>query len=209
MNVFKLPTFKEGKFEVQDASSQLVAPFTDVSPGMRVIDACAGGGGKTLHLASLMQNAGHIIAMDNDQRKLDELKRRARRAGATNIETRLIDSTKVIKRLNNSADRVLLDVPCSGLGVLKRNPDAKWKLNLDYIDRVRKIQQDILDRYSQMVKANGKLIYATCSILSSENQHQVNSFLSAHPNFALEEQKQIFPSEGFDGFYMARMTRKS
>jgi 16S rRNA (cytosine967-C5)-methyltransferase len=208
MNVFKLPAFKQGKFEVQDASSQRVAPFAEVTPGMRVIDACAGAGGKTLHLAALMKITGHIIAMDTEQWKLDELKKRARRAGATNIETRLIDSSKVIKRLHQSADRVLLDVPCSGLGVLRRNPDAKWKLNPEYLIRVKQLQQEILDRYGLLVKPGGKLIYATCSILPSENQHQVSAFLTRNSGFVLEEEKQIFPSAGFDGFYMARMIRK-
>lgn len=208
MNVFKLVAFKQGKFEVQDASSQWVAPFVDVTPGMRVIDACAGAGGKTLHLAALMKISGHIIAMDTEQWKLDELKKRARRAGATNIETRLIDSSKVIKRLHQSADRVLLDVPCSGLGVLRRNPDAKWKLSPEYLIKVRQLQQDILDRYAPMVKPGGKMIYATCSILSSENQNQVSAFLSRNSGFMLEEEKQILPSAGFDGFYMARMIRK-
>jgi len=194
---------------LQDASSQRVALFLDVNEKMRVIDACAGGGGKTLHIAALMKNTGHIIAMDTEQWKLDELKRRARRASATNIEPRLIDSSKVIKRLYDTADRVLLDVPCSGLGVLRRNPDAKWKLNLEFIERVKKLQYEILDRYSRMVKLHGKLVYATCSILHSENQLQVNLFLEQHKNFKLEEEKQIFPSEGFDGFYMARMYRIS
>lgn len=207
VNVFQQPVFKQGWFEVQDASSQMVAPFAEVQPGMRVIDACAGGGGKTLHLASLMENKGQLIALDTEGWKLQELRHRVRRAGAGLIETRTIDSTKVIKRLYDSADRVLLDVPCSGLGVLRRNPDAKWKLNLDYIGRVKKLQEEILDRYSKMVKEGGKLVYATCSILASENQEQVKLFLSSNPEFVLEEEKQIFPSEGFDGFYMARMSR--
>lgn len=207
VNVFQQPIFKQGWFEVQDASSQLVAPFAGIQPGMRVIDACAGAGGKTLHVASLMQNKGQLIALDTEGWKLQELRHRARRAGAGIIETRTIDSTKVIKRLHDSADRVLLDVPCSGLGVLRRNPDAKWKLNPEYIGRVKKLQQEILERYSKMVKAGGKMVYATCSILPSENQEQVELFLSAHPEFMLEEEKQIFPSEGFDGFYMARMSR--
>ena len=208
VNVFQHPAFKQGWFELQDASSQLVAPFAEVQPGMRVIDACAGAGGKTLHLASLMENKGQLIALDTEGWKLQELRHRVRRAGAGVIETRTIDSTKVIKRLHDSADRVLLDVPCSGLGVLRRNPDAKWKLNLEYIGRVKKLQQEILERYSQMVKAGGKIVYATCSILPSENQRQVEQFLADHKDFLLEEEKQVFPSEGFDGFYMARMKKK-
>jgi 16S rRNA (cytosine967-C5)-methyltransferase len=129
-NLFTTESFKKGLFEVQGYSSQQVAPYLNVEPGMRVIDACAGGGGKTLHLATLMENKGQIIALDTEAWKLKELKKRARRNGAHIVETRPIESTKVIKRLANSADRVLLDVPCSGLGVIRRNPDAKWKLQL-------------------------------------------------------------------------------
>ena len=151
-NVFSTTTFKDGLFEVQDASSQLVAPFLKVEPGMRVVDTCAGAGGKSLHLASLMENKGAIIALDIYGNKLKELKRRAKRAGAHNIETREIDSTKVIKKLYNSADRVLIDAPCSGLGVLSRNPDAKWKLQPEFLDKIRQTQREILNQYSKILK---------------------------------------------------------
>lgn len=207
-NIFQSPLFKDGLFEVQDAGSQLIAPFLQVAPGQRVIDACAGAGGKALHLASLMQNSGRIIAMDTELWKLDELKKRARRAGATNIETRLIDSSKVIKRLANTADRLLLDVPCSGLGVLRRNPDAKWKLSPEFIEKVKTLQQQILSDYSRMVKPGGMMVYSTCSILLSENENQVEHFLSIHPEFKLVEEQHVWPSEGFDGFYMARLIKE-
>ena len=118
-NVFLTDAFKEGLFEVQDASSQLVAPFLDVKPGMRVVDTCAGAGGKTLHLAALMENKGQIIAMDIYESKQKQLKTRAKRNGAFNIEYRIIEGTKTIKKLHEKADRVLIDAPCSGLGVLK------------------------------------------------------------------------------------------
>ena len=207
-NVFTRPQFKEGLFEVQDAGSQLIAPYLQAEPGMRVIDACAGGGGKTLHLAALLRNKGKIIAMDTEEWKLEELKKRARRAGAGNIETRLIDSSKTIKRLENSADRLLLDVPCSGLGVIKRNPDAKWKLNPDFIERVKELQQHILKDYSTMVRAGGLMVYSTCSLLPSENEQQVQQFLNNEDGrFQLLEQQNITPSAGFDGFYMALLKR--
>ena len=206
-NIFSLAEFKEGLFEVQDAGSQLIAPFLKVEPGHRVIDACAGGGGKTLHLAALLQNKGRIIAMDTEEWKLEELKKRARRAGAGNIETRVIESSKTIKRLENSADRLLLDVPCSGLGVLKRNPDAKWKLSLDFIEKVKSIQQKILIEYSSMLKPGGLMVYSTCSILPSENEKQVEKFLSEVKSFHLIEQKTVNPSQGFDGFYVALLKR--
>lgn len=209
-NIFTRQQFKDGLFEVQDAGSQLIAPFLKVQPGQRVIDACAGGGGKTLHLASLMQNKGRIIALDTEDWKLEELKKRARRAGAGNIETRVIESSKTIKRLENSADRLLLDVPCSGLGVIKRNPDAKWKLSVDFIERVKELQQHILEDYSTMVKPGGLMVYSTCSLLPAENEKQVEKFLESRKElFELVDQKWIKPSEGFDGFYMALLQRKN
>ncbi|MBC7694035.1 MAG: class I SAM-dependent methyltransferase [Burkholderiales bacterium] len=208
-NIFQNQLFKLGLFELQDAGSQAISEFLDVQPGMRVIDACAGGGGKTLHIASLMQNKGRIISMDVTQWKLDELKKRARRATASNIEPRLIEGTKTIKRLENTADRLLLDVPCSGLGVIKRNPDAKWKLDLAFIERTKELQQKILSEYSIMTKKGGELVYSTCSILPSENRKQVDTFLATHHDFELIRDKNIMPSEGFDGFYMALIKRKN
>lgn len=207
-NVFRYPEFKEGYFEVQDASSQAVGLFLDVKPGMRVIDACAGAGGKSLQLAALMENKGKIIAMDLEQWKLDELKKRARRAGAGNIETKVIDSGKVIKRLENTADRLLLDVPCSGLGVLRRNPDAKWKLSPEFIAKVKEQQQKILSEYPAMLKKGGVMVYSTCSILPSENYQQTKKFLSENVGkFELLREDTLFPSKGFDGFYMCAMRK--
>ncbi|UOE40356.1 methyltransferase domain-containing protein [Chryseobacterium suipulveris] len=206
-NVFLTSAFKEGLFEVQDASSQKIGEFLDVKEGMRVVDACAGAGGKTLHLAALMKNKGQIIALDIFEWKLAELKRRAKRAGAHNIETRFIEDNKVIKRLHEKADRLLIDAPCSGLGVLKRNPDSKWKIDQDFIDRIKGEQQQILQDYSKMLKKGGKMIYATCSILPSENNKQVEVFLKNNPEFQLVKDQKIMPSEGFDGFYMALIER--
>jgi 16S rRNA (cytosine967-C5)-methyltransferase len=207
-NVFRLPAFKEGLFEVQDASSQLIAPFMKIEPGMRVIDACAGAGGKTLHIAALLQSKGRIIAMDTEGWKLDELKKRARRAEVSNIETRIIESSKTIKRLENSADRLLLDVPCSGLGVLKRNPDAKWKLTPEFINDVRVLQQHILNDYCNMLKPGGLMVYSTCSILPTENEKQVEKFMADQKGkFELLNEQHAKPSEGFDGFYMALIKR--
>ena len=208
-NVFQNQLFKLGLFELQDAGSQEISSFLNVDAGMRVIDACAGGGGKTLHISALMENKGRIISMDVTEWKLEELKKRARRGGAGNIETRLIEGSKTIKRLENTADRLLLDVPCSGVGVIKRNPDAKWKLDLSFIERTKELQQKILSDYSIMTKKGGFLVYSTCSILPSENQGQVKTFLSSHPNFEFVKDKTILPSQGFDGFYMALIKRVS
>lgn len=210
-NVFMTEAFKDGWFEVQDASSQLVAPFLAAQPGMRVVDCCAGAGGKTLHLASLMENKGQIIAMDIYESKLKKLKIRARRNGAHNIEPRPIESSKAIKKLYGKADRVLIDAPCSGLGVLRRNPDDKWKLNLGFIETIKKTQQEILQQYSKMVKPEGQLVYATCSILPSENKEQIDAFLAseAGQTFSFVKDKSILAHQtGFDGFYMALLQRQ-
>ncbi len=208
-NVFLTTAFKEGLFEVQDAGSQKIGEFLDVEPGMRVVDACAGAGGKTLHLAAMMENKGQIIALDIYEWKLAELKRRAKRAGAHNIENRFISDNKVIKRLHEKADRLLIDAPCSGLGVLKRNPDSKWKIDQDFIDRIKGEQAHILQDYSKILKKGGKMVYATCSILPSENRGQVDNFLKNNPNYSLVKDQSVMPSEGFDGFYMALIERNS
>jgi len=211
-NVFALPVFKKGWFEMQDGSSQRVGIFLEAESGMRVIDACAGAGGKTLQLASIMRNSGQIIALDVFGSKLEELKRRSRRAGAHNIETRLVKNTKVVKRLSAQADRLLLDVPCSGLGVLRRNPDTKWKLRAEFMEEVKQLQARILQDYSAMLRMGGKLVYATCSILPEENEKQVQAFLQseAGQQFILEEERYCWPSvDGYDGFYMARLRRTS
>lgn len=210
-NVFRHPSFKEGMFEVQDASSQLVAAALQVEPGMRVIDACAGAGGKSLHLAALMGNKGKVISMDVEEWKLQQAKLRARRNGVSIFEPKVIEGSKTIKRLKESADRLLLDVPCSGLGVLRRNPDTKWKLSLESIQKVQETQQEILQNYPSMLKKGGQLVYATCSILPSENEEQVKKFLAseAGKDFELLEDRKVLAQEsGFDGFYIARLLKK-
>lgn len=210
-NVFTSEAFQKGWFEVQDASSQRVAAVLDPQPGMRIVDACAGAGGKSLHIASLMENKGQVVSMDIYQNKLNELKRRARRNGIHNIETRLIDSTKVIKKMIGKADKVLIDAPCSGLGVLKRNPDTKWKMQPDFLEKIKETQRELLNSYSRMVKDGGQLVYATCSILPSENNKQVADFLSREEgaDFTLvSEEKLLAHKTGFDGFYIALLQRK-
>ncbi len=210
-NTFGSQSFKTGLFEVQDAASQLIGPFLQPEPGQKVIDACAGGGGKALHIAAIMRNKGKILALDIHAWKLAELRKRASRAGVDIIEAREIEGSKTVKRLAKSADRVLLDVPCSGLGVLRRNPDSKWKLSEAEVDRLTTLQAEILESYSRMVTPGGKLVYATCSILPSENEQQVRAFLARHGDeWTLEEELRRTPlSGGFDGFYAARMSRKA
>jgi 16S rRNA (cytosine967-C5)-methyltransferase len=210
-NVFSTQAFKAGFFEIQDGASQQVAPLLGARPGDRVIDACAGGGGKTLHLAALMKNKGKIISMDVSERKLQSLRERCTRAGVDIAEVRVIESMKTIKRLESAADRVLLDVPCTGLGVLRRNPDKKWKISLEEIERLHSLQAEILAGYSKMVRVGGTLVYATCSCLPSENENQVSRFLNeSGQSWELLAEKKFAPGHnGYDGFYAAALKRLS
>lgn len=211
-NVFITDAFKKGSFEMQDAASQLVAPLLQVEPGHRVVDACAGAGGKSLHIAAMMKNKGKIIAMDIHEWKLKELRDRCSRAGVDILETKLIDSNKTVKRLENSFDRVLLDVPCSGLGVIRRNPDTKWKLTMEEIERLQGLQKEIISKYSEMCKPGGVMVYATCSILHRENEEQVKWFLAteAGKNWSLVKEMRVWPHKhGFDGFYAAVLKRNA
>lgn len=209
-NIFTNKFFKDGFFEVQDASSQKVAMQMKLEPGLRIVDACAGGGGKSLQIATLMKNRGKVLALDTNEKKINQLRERSRRNSISIIETKVIDSTKVFKRLYDSADRLLLDVPCSGLGVLRRNPDAKWKLSIEKIQELIELQKNILNTYCNITKVNGYLIYSTCSLLPSENENQIENFLQHHSNFSLEEAVSISPARsGFDGFFIARLKRKN
>lgn len=208
-NVFASEAYKKGYFEMQDAASQMVSPFLDLKEGHRVVDACAGAGGKTLHISNLMNNKGKILSLDIHDWKLNELKKRAARSGAQNIETRKIEGSKTLKRLSGSADRLLLDVPCTGSGVLRRNPDPKWRLNQVEWEELLQTQSDILQSYSKILKAGGKLVYATCSLFPEENQNQVSRFLKENSEFVFEKELTMDPIDfGFDGFYACVLNKK-
>ncbi len=203
-------TWRMGWCEIQDAGSQQIAPFLKVSPGQMVIDGCAGAGGKALHLAALMRNQGRLIAMDVVPNKLRELETRARRNGVLITETQLLDAEwSQIGKFHDQADRVLLDVPCSGTGVLRRKPDTKWRLTEAEVSRLVELQASILRAYSAMVKPGGKLVYATCSILPQENEQQVAAFLTQQDGaWKLDAERWVRPDvDGWDGFYMARLQR--
>jgi len=197
----------DGRVEIQDAGSQMIAPLVDPQPGECIIDTCAGAGGKSLHLAALMQNQGRIIGMDIAPRKLKELERRAKRAHRSPcIETKVI-SPKALSALAGVADRVLIDAPCSGLGTLKRQPDLKWRLKPTQIERVRGIQAELLDSYTALLKPGGRLVFATCSVLPSENRANVNRLLNAG-GFTLEAECAVSPAAtGYDGFYAAALVK--
>jgi len=207
-NVFNLSSFRNGLFEVQDAASQMVSRILDPHPGMRIVDACAGEGSKTLHLAALIKNKGKIIAMDTQEWRLKELRRRATKAGVDTIETRLITSSKTYKRMDGTADRLLLDVPCSGVGTIRRNPDIKWKLSEDDFNRLKNLQQELLERYCTILKLNGHLVYSVCSVFPSEGEEHIKRFLTDHHDFQLLSEKRYWPdTDNSDGFYIALLQR--
>ncbi|CAN5222937.1 class I SAM-dependent methyltransferase [soil metagenome] len=209
-NVFATESFHEGMFEVQDIASQRVSAFLEAEPGMRVADACAGNGGKTLHLAALMQNKGKIVSMDIVQNKLDELRARCTRNGVDLVETKLVNKQDVILKMEGTFDRVLLDVPCTGSGVLRRNPDIRWRLFPEDVSEMVNKQKEILREYSVLVKSGGKLVYATCSIFPIEGEEQIKQFLESNADFwEMEEELRINPVlDDGDGFYLARLKKK-
>ncbi|RYD41461.1 MAG: RNA methyltransferase [Verrucomicrobiaceae bacterium] len=197
----------DGRVEIQDAGSQLIAPLVDPQPGERVIDACSGAGGKSLHLAALMKGEGRVFGMDVEPRKLAELERRAKRANAHRcISAKEITATTTTD-FANVADRLLIDAPCSGLGTLKRQPDLKWRLKPAALERVRGIQKELLHTYPAMLRPGGTLVYATCSILPSENRAAIDSLL-ATGGFQLVEERTVSPAAtGYDGFYSAVLVK--
>ena len=203
-----LDPYKKGFFEIQDANSQLVAQWADPKPGMKVIDACAGAGGKTLHMAVLMENKGNIIALDNYDEKLTQLVKRANRNRVNIIQTHSSEKLEIFELNMNKADVVLVDAPCSGLGVLRRNPAAKWHMDLNRIESLAFLQQKIIKKNAPLVKKGGALVYSTCSILKQENESQIEAFLKTPEGerFSLEKEKTYLAHKtGFDGFYVARL----
>ena len=205
--ITNLKLYNKGLFEIQDAGSQLIAPFVQAKPGQNVIDACAGAGGKTLHLAGLMKNSGQIIAMDIYPDKLKECNIRANRNGVSIVRTEeLYEET--LTDYQEFADTMLLDVPCSGTGVLKRDVDNKWKMKPEDVEDVIALQRQILATYPCMVKSGGTFVYATCSILPSENEKQTKWFIENYgTQFELDAEKRLNPSADNDGFYMARFKK--
>ena len=224
-NVFALAAFKQGE------GSQLIAEACNARPGQIVVDACAGAGGKSLALAAAMQNKGRLVACDRDGRRLDEFRLRSRRAGVHNWEARTVPEGSAGERriddLRGMADVVLVDAPCSGLGSLRRNPDARWRLTPEEVQTFPPRQREILARYSDLVRPGGLLVYATCSINRAENEDVGAAFLAAHPGFspepvstllgearakeigAREHDLQLLPDRhGTDGFYLTGFRRE-
>jgi len=216
-----LAPLQEGLCQVQDESSMLVAHVVAPQDGEFIIDCCSAPGGKTTHMAALMHNTGHIVAGDLYDHKLERIAENAARLGITTIETKKTDARDVGKLYPGKADRVLVDAPCSGLGVLRRKPDARWRKTEEEIAELPKMQYAILASAAMAVKPGGVLVYSTCTIERAENQAVVESFLTRHPEFSLEctgsflpEKKrqddmvQLYPQrDGTDGFFIARLRR--
>lgn len=187
----KTKAFAKGWVEIQDEGSQLIAQICDVQPGMQVLDYCAGAGGKTLALAAAMQNKGRIVAADLEPRRLEKARPRFKKAGVHDIiEVRALSDDKTrkwLKRQKETFDIVLTDVPCTGTGTWRRNPDMRWRTYGPSLEELVEIQAEILDKVVKTVKPGGKLVYATCSLLSDENEKQIEAFLGRHDGFELIE----------------------
>lgn len=208
----RLPIFRGGWFEIQDFASQQIVPFMGIDTNQIVLDMCAGAGGKTLQIGAMLRNTGRIVACDVEAHKLAELEQRATRAGITNLSKQLITDKMNWASFARCADRVLMDAPCSGTGVWRRQVDSRYKLTPAFLQTILQTQQAILEQYTNFAKPNAIVVYATCSVLPAENERQVAAFLAseAGQKFQLVEEKTLYPDEfGYDGFYMAKLKRLS
>lgn len=225
-SIFVTDSFKKGRFEMQDEGSQLIAELCAVKPGDKVVDFCAGAGGKTLALSAAMQNRGGLQALDIHERRLNEMPKRLKRAGVQNVRTKCIvsENDKWVKRHKETQDVVLVDAPCSGAGTWRRSPDSRWKLTQETLAELNDIQHSILMSACRMVKKGGRVVYATCSVLEEENEEQVKAFLEARSDFKvipvgdIETESNIPEMEGdflklnpcdhkVDGFFVAVFER--
>lgn len=208
--LMKEPCYETGGFAIADLSSQIVAYYVDPKPNERILDICSAPGGKTCHMADLMKNQGQIIACDLHEHRMKLVEEGAKRLHVSIIEGNVLDATKANEIFETeSFDRILCDVPCSGYGVLQGKSDIKYHMKSEDMDDIIKVQKQILEAVSSLVKVNGILVYSTCTLNKKENEKQVASFLKEHSNFRLEKEQTIFPYEyQSDGFYMAKMIRK-
>ena len=199
--------YKEGYFSIQDEASTVAADVLGATPGETIIDVCAAPGGKSTAIAELMKNDGKVYSCDIYEHKLELINSLAKRLGLSIIETTLLDGTKGKENWFAMADRVLADVPCSGLGVIRRKPEIKYKDITDFTELVE-IQKKILNNAAKYVKSGGTLVYSTCTINKDENQLQISEFLNNHWEFELISEKQFLPTENIDGFYVCKMIKK-
>ena len=206
-NILDLEEYKKGLFSIQDETSVLACQYLEPRPGDLVIDTCASPGGKTSAIGEMMDNRGKIISCDIYPHKLELIKKQADRLGITIIETKLLDGIKGDKALSGKADKVLVDAPCSGLGVIRKKPEIKYKEQKD-IQKLIKVQSDILNNASYYVKPNGVLLYSTCTINKDENDEQIEKFIKTHEDFEILYEKQFLPTDGLDGFFICKMMKK-
>lgn len=192
------PIYKDGLVDVQDEGSQLIARLVHPHRREMICDFCAGAGGKTLAMGALMRSTGRLYAFDVNEKRLNGMLPRMRRAGLSNVHPIAIRNEKDnrVKRLQGKFDRVLIDAPCSGTGTFRRNPDLKWRLSPAEMDRINDIQKNILEEASKLVKAGGRLVYATCSMIRRENQDVVEAFLAAHPEWHLVPALEVLAQQG-------------
>lgn len=201
--------FKKGLITVQDLASQKVAEVVNPLEGSMVLDLCSAPGGKTAHMASIMNNTGTIHACDVHQHKMKLMEKNFKKLGVTNCKTQLISALEISKHVKEeSFDYILADVPCSGLGVIGHKVDLKYHINLKSIEEIKNIQKDILNSTCNLVKVGGYYTYSTCTINSEENGLQIREFLEKHPNFEIVYEETILPFEhDSDGFYICKMRR--
>ena len=208
----KWPGYEEGKWSVQDRSSQLIAPSLGPLPGEKILDACAAPGGKSTHIAELINNEGNLWSVDRSSRRSKKILANSERLGTKCLQILVADSNELLLKKpdwKGFFDRILIDAPCSGLGTLARHPDARWRMNQDNIQQLVAVQSQLLNSLAPLLKNGGKLVYSTCTIHPEENSHQIKNFLQSKSEFLLEYEKQIWPGEGDngDGFYIAVLNK--
>ena len=196
--LIRWPMYQEGRIDVQDEGSQLIARLVGAKRGEMICDFCAGAGGKTLALGAQMRSTGRLYAFDINEKRLQGLTPRMRRAGLSNVHPIAIrdEHDNRIKRLRGKFDRVLVDAPCTGTGTLRRNPDLKWRLSVQELERINVVQKSVLEEASKLLKVGGRIVYATCSMLKQENQDVVEAFLAQHPKFELVNSTEILAKQG-------------
>lgn len=213
--------FNEGKITVQDESAMLVAPLLDIAHDEIVLDLCSAPGGKTTHIAELLENTGKVLAFDLHENKLGLIEENCKRLGIKNVELKQMDATKIDVNLIGAGDKILLDVPCSGLGIIKRKPEIKWNKNREELKEIVKVQREIMENAWQYLKQGGTMVYSTCTLNKEENEQNIEWFLNKHKNCTLEKvfigngdnlryengMLTVLPNEYMDGFFIAKLKK--
>ncbi len=213
--------FNEGKITVQDESAMLVAPLLDIAPNETVLDLCSAPGGKTTHIAELLENTGKVLAFDLHENKLGLIEENCKRLGIENVKLKEMDATKIDVSLIGVGDKILLDVPCSGLGIIKRKPEIKWNKTREELKEIVKVQREIMENAWQYLKQGGTMVYSTCTLNKEENEQNIEWFLNKHKNCKLEKvfigngdnlryengMLTVLPNEYMDGFFIAKLKK--